>query len=409
MIVRSGARWKIGNNINIPMFEAPWLRNGGVISGVGQSSDVLQNVRVHSLIDQNTNGWNYNMVNYYFDYDTVQEIIRTPIFHQVEEDALIWKAEKNGHYSVKRQAVGIAFGDSKVPLKVNNFLWRVCRDCLPTQARLLDKGVNCTYLCGLCEECYEDTTHVLFDCPKARNVWLNCSMVDKVSSVMLNHNTAAEIILALLKELTKEKFEQFAMNLWSLWKSRNLRIWQNISETCQAISARAQQMLVEWREANMRKQKCSAAGHMVVQQADVNMHYVGASSLLSSHIKWTKPQQGKLKCNIDAAFSEDLNHVGFGLCIRDAAGNFRKAKMMWSNPICRPEIGEALGLLYAIQWVYELQLTNVDFEMDAKLVVDYFNKGSNNVSEFGAILEDCKRCRNVYFENSKVEFKETSE
>lgn len=101
MIVRSGARWKIGNNINIPMFEAPWLRNGGVISGVGQSSDVLQNVRVHSLIDQNTNGWNYNMVNYYFDYDTVQEIIRTPIFHQVEEDALIWKAEKNGHYSVK--------------------------------------------------------------------------------------------------------------------------------------------------------------------------------------------------------------------------------------------------------------------------------------------------------------------
>jgi len=42
--------------------------------------------------------------------------------------------------------------------------------------------------------------------------------------------------------------------------------------------------------------------------------------------------------------------------------------------------------------------------MDAKLVVDYFNKGSNNVSEFGAILEECKRCRNVYFENSTVEF-----
>ncbi|KEH25827.1 hypothetical protein MTR_6g034915 [Medicago truncatula] len=129
----------------------------------------------------------------------------------------------------------------------------------------------------------------------------------------------------------------------------------------------------------MRKQKCSAAG--------------------------------KLKCNIDAAFSEDSNRVGFallekaklvreisdgkneiphkflgrkiyvGLCIRDAAGNFRKAKMMWSNPICKPEIGEVLGLLYAIQWVHELQLTNVDFEMDAKLVVDYFTKGNNNVSE----------------------------
>jgi ribonuclease HI len=29
-----------------------------------------------------------------------------------------------------------------------------------------------------------------------------------------------------------------------------------------------------------------------------------------------------------------------------------------------------LGLSYAIQWVHELQLTNVDFEMDAKRVVD---------------------------------------
>jgi hypothetical protein len=166
------------------------------------------------------------------------------------------------------------------------------------------------------------------------------------------------------------------MNLWSLWKSRNLRIWQNISETCHAISARAQQVLVEWREANIKKQKCNAAGHMAGLQADDSRHSAGASSLLQSQIKWKKPQQGKLK----------------------------KAKMMWSNPICWPEIGEALGLLYAMQWVHELQLTNLDFEMGAKLVVDYFNKGSNNVSEFGAILEECKRWRNVYFENSKVEF-----
>jgi hypothetical protein len=55
--------------------------------------------------------------------------------------------------------------------------------------------------------------------------------------------------------------------------------------------------------------------------------------------------------------------------------------------------------------VQELQLTNVDFELDAKKVVDYFHRGSSDVSEFGAILEECKRCRNLYFENSKVEFR----
>ena len=63
------------------------------------------------------------------------------------------------------------------------------------------------------------------------------------------------------------------------------------------------------------------------------------------------------------------------------------------SPICEPGIGEALGLSYAIQWAYELQLTNVDFEMDAKRVVDYYNKGSDDISEFGAIIDDCRRRR----------------
>ena len=114
----------------------------------------------------------------------MQEILRTPIFHQVEEDALIWRAEKNGQYSVKSAyhlCVDNIADDShlhgcdsiwrlKVPLKVKNLLWRVCRGYLRTRARLLDKGVNCTSLCGFSDEKYEDMTHVLFDCPRARNL-----------------------------------------------------------------------------------------------------------------------------------------------------------------------------------------------------------------------------------------------
>ena len=43
-------------------------------------------------------------------------------------------------------------------------------------------------------------------------------------------------------------------------------------------------------------------------------------------------------------------------------------------------------------------------EIDAKKVVDYFNKGNNDVSEFEVIVDECRRCCRVYFENSKVEF-----
>jgi hypothetical protein len=41
-VVRESVRWKIWNGINIPIFEAPWLKNGGSISGVGKPSEVIQ-------------------------------------------------------------------------------------------------------------------------------------------------------------------------------------------------------------------------------------------------------------------------------------------------------------------------------------------------------------------------------
>lgn len=57
-----------------------------------------------------------------------------------------------------------------------------------------------------------------------------------------------------------------------------------------------------------------------------------------------------------------------------------------------------------MKWVHDLQLSNVDFELDAKKVVDNYNKGKNDISEFGELLDECMRCFNLLFENSKVEF-----
>ena len=109
---------------------------------------------------------------------------------------------------------------------------------------------------------------------------------------------------------------------------------------------------------------------------------------------------------MDASFSESMNCVGYGLRIRDEEGDFIKAKTLWSNPVCSSDVGEAMGLYHAIQWIRELQLSNVDFEMDANKVVDYFNKGKgrNDISEFGTIMDECRKNCNNYFENSKVEF-----
>jgi len=74
-------------------------------------------------------------------------------------------------------------------------------------------------------------------------VWQHSLLLSKVISVMQNSNTAVEIIFTLLQELPQGQAEQFATLLWSVWKSRNLRVWENITDTGQVIVERAKQLL----------------------------------------------------------------------------------------------------------------------------------------------------------------------
>jgi len=53
-------------------------------------------------------------------------------------------------------------------------------------------------------------------------------------------------------------------------------------------------------------------------------------------------------------------------------------------------MGEVLGLLSALQWVRDLQLLNMDFETDSKTVVDSIYRNKQGVSDFNAIINECK-------------------
>jgi hypothetical protein len=60
--------------------------------------------------------------------------------------------------------------------------------------------------------------------------------------------------------------------------------------------------------------------------------------------------------------------------------------------------------LQAIKWVGELGLNNVIFNLDAKSVVDSFNKTTHDLSYFGFIIKDCKSYLLNLCSNSLVEF-----
>jgi hypothetical protein len=107
---------------------------------------------------------------------------------------------------------------------------------------------------------------------------------------------------------------------------------------------------------------------------------------------WQRLPRGFVKCNVDASFSKPLNKVGIGMCycLRDEFGMYMGAKSMWFQPLMDVRIGEAVGLLSAIEWMQELEFKQVVFSLDAKSIVDSFNMYTHDRTELGSILSNCR-------------------
>jgi len=86
----------------------------------------------------------------------------------------------------------------------------------------------------------------------------------------------------------------------SIWKSRNLKLWQQVSETTVTILERAKNLLEGWRKAN-RKQGLSGQVQSPSNASAQTRVGQNTDNRYSDAI-WRKPRSDKLKCNVDASF-----------------------------------------------------------------------------------------------------------
>jgi len=92
VVVRQGARWKIGFGFNIPIIDEPWIGTGSSIPLVGPGAITIQNYFVGHLIDQINRVWNEQLIRQVFPPETAQSILNIPLYPQVQTDSLLWKA-----------------------------------------------------------------------------------------------------------------------------------------------------------------------------------------------------------------------------------------------------------------------------------------------------------------------------
>jgi ribonuclease HI len=441
-IVRGGARWSIGSGATIPILDAPWLSNGESIDGSIVGGSNVRDFKVQSLISEHGKVWNAPIIRQVFSNDIATAILNTPLYDQVRTDRFVWKVERNGCYTVRsayrlcvEELVDVShlhrpgnwrnIWRLKIPPKVKHLIWRMCRGCLPTRVRLQDKGVVCPTNCASCSHAYEDLNHLLFECPFAIQVWTSAGIWYDIQQASINSDSAVDMIFYLLQNSTTNVQQIFAATCWSLWKHRNLKIWDDVTEVSAQVVDRARQMIEDWQEAHSpqlevlqqpaMQQTQSAVSVQPVPQQHQQTGSVAVVSVQQSVLQqqqqtgpvlphWQPPSAGRFKCNVDAAFSDHFKRTGIGICVRDDSGTFVLAKVHQFNHIYPVAIGEALGLYHALQWMKDMQFDHVDFEVDSKITRDAFHSRTTDVSEFGNIIGACRDLFSTSFTNSRVEF-----
>lgn len=82
----------------------------------------------------------------------------------------------------------------KVPPKVKNLVWHMCRGCLPTRIRLQDKGVNCPTNCVSCNSAHENMVHVMSICPFAVQAWSMAGLSQEIAVTVQTADTEDDIV-----------------------------------------------------------------------------------------------------------------------------------------------------------------------------------------------------------------------
>lgn len=147
------------------------------------------------------------------------------------------------------------FWKIKVPSKVAHVCWRAFKDCLPTMTQLHAHYVPVPVTCPVCTAGDETILHALVSCEFAAQCWYTIlgdysqypatNFKDWFDHLLLAHN--------------KERWGDFVMLCWGIWKARNELVWQQRRSQVRYVVNSTENYFVQWKNA----QKLSKTGHVI--------------------------------------------------------------------------------------------------------------------------------------------------
>ena len=213
---------------------------------------------------------------------------------------------------------------------------------------------------GLCPVCgLEDETilHALCRCSAAKEIWslwTDCPLVIGAESLDFSNLAMKLLDAGNLKDL-----EILVVVAWAIWHSRNLRVFESISQGAEQTWNLAISMITDFKEA---EKFCSLG-------------------LAACEVSWRKPPNGVFKINSDGAAADDGRRSSIGVIIRDCRGQVVAALCRVLPGCFTVDETEALAIEAGILLAKELDLNQIIIESDSLSIVQrILSKDSSGVS-----------------------------
>ena len=230
--LKGGARRRIGDGENTLVWRDPWLpdqSNGYIRTPVYEH---LQNIKVRNLMTMEGTKWDLEVIADLFKEADCERIQSIPLSRHVQHDSWYWLLEDKGIFTVKScyrfiqgecddeyKSLWKRIWALKLPRKVTHVIWRLCKDCLPTNTALYNRYVNVNPLCPWCHAAAETNLHAIFLCDFALTMWRTVGLQSLVHCT--DQEAPKEIFDRVFQQGSKDQCLQVSMLCWSLWHRRN--------------------------------------------------------------------------------------------------------------------------------------------------------------------------------------------
>ena len=105
----------------------------------------------------------------------------------------------------------------QVPQKVKNFIWRACRNAMPTKHALMKRTVIADSICERCRDEAKDPLHALWSCTELDIVWADQALWSFRNAMgFVDFKDLVSWIVLEGKQL-----DIFAVTAWKIWSQRN--------------------------------------------------------------------------------------------------------------------------------------------------------------------------------------------